>query len=82
MTSRILSQVAVDRTAHPTRFRQVFMVEEGTAMDKVMDVTKFQHFILTLIAVGAYINLAFTSATTSGFPDFGEDRRFAVDHPR
>lgn len=62
---------------NPTQFSQVFMVEEGENIDKVIDVTKFQNFFLTLIAVAAYgIMTAAALATTpvpSAFPGFTSD---------
>lgn len=58
-------------------FSQVFMVEEGANMDKVIDVTRFQSFFLTLIAVGAYVIMAgsMLAQTTvpTGFPGFSRD---------
>ena len=61
-----------------SHFSQVFMVEEGELTDKVVDVTKFQNFFLTLIAVGAYIALAFSvlgaaQEAPSGLPGFSQD---------
>lgn len=39
---------------YKTRFSQIFWVEEGENIDKVVDVTKFQNFFLTIIVVLAY----------------------------
>jgi hypothetical protein len=37
------------------RFRQIYMQEEGTFADKVLDIGKFQNFLITLVLVLAYI---------------------------
>lgn len=52
-----------------SHFAQIFLEEEGDAADKVIDVTKFQNFFLTLIAVGAYIALAVTALGVPGVPE-------------
>jgi len=61
----------------PTHFSQVFMVEEGESIDKVIDVTRFQNFFLTIIAVGAYVVLAVSdlagTAVPTGYPGFNQD---------
>lgn len=61
----------------PTRFSQVFLVEEGEMTDKVIDVTKFQNFFLTWIAVIAYVALAATRLAEAtlplSFPGFSQD---------
>ncbi len=44
-----------DLLISPPPFAQVFLVEEGAMADKVIDVTKFQNFWITLILVGAYV---------------------------
>lgn len=61
----------------PSHFSQVFLVEQGEAMDKVVDVTKFQNFFLTVIAVGAYVVMAASqlagTASPAGLPGFSQD---------
>jgi hypothetical protein len=56
-----------------THFSQMFFVEEGAAADQVIDVTKFQGFFFTAIAVLVYIVAsAFELAATSvprGLPE-------------
>jgi hypothetical protein len=42
----------------PPHFMQIFMAEEGALADKVVDVTKFQNFIITVVLVVAYVALA------------------------
>ncbi len=62
---------------HATRLIQLFMVEDGSAADKVIDVTKFQNFFFTLIAVLAYAGLAASylasTPVPSGFPSFSQN---------
>jgi hypothetical protein len=61
----------------PSHLSQVFLVEQGDAMDKVVDVTKFQNFFLTLIAVGAYVVMAAGAlagtSSPAGLPGFSQD---------
>ena len=40
------------------RLMQVFLVEEGTMADKIVDVFKFQNFWITVVLVAAYVVLA------------------------
>ena len=47
--------VAVSDTAHPARFAQIFLYEEGEFADKVIDLTKYQNFWITIILVVSYI---------------------------
>jgi hypothetical protein len=61
------------------RFWQMFMVEEGEYADKVIDVTKYQNFIITLILVAAYTALAIhavsdaaSAAAVKTLPKFSE----------
>jgi hypothetical protein len=50
------SRVAASSMAlDPPRFSQVFLMEEGACADHVIDVTKFQNFIITLTLVVAYV---------------------------
>ncbi len=48
------------------RFSQVFLLEEGEFADKVVDVTKFQNFIITIILVAAYVGLAINAIEEAG----------------
>ncbi len=61
----------------PPYFSQVFMVEEGANIDKVIDVTGFQNFFLTLIAVSAYVVMAASvlaeTKVPTAFPGFNSD---------
>lgn len=61
-----------------SHFSQIFMVEEGDLTDKVVDITKFQNFFLTTIAVVAYMALAFSvlgasTGAPEGLPGFSKD---------
>jgi hypothetical protein len=46
---------ASDPASDKPSFMQVFLVEEGAAADKVIDVTKFQNFWITFVLVVAYV---------------------------
>ena len=48
------AQAAVANSWKP-RFVQIFMQEQGEYADEVVDVTKFQNFLLTVVLVIAYI---------------------------
>jgi hypothetical protein len=54
--------------AHPA---QVVLEEEGPLIDKVVDVTKFQNFIFTLVLGAVYVVLLFQPANGApGYPNF------------
>lgn len=48
------------------RFRQIFLAEEGTYADKVIDVTKYQNLITTIILVVAYVTLSIHAIHDAG----------------
>ena len=52
------ARIAATDDAHPPRPAQIFLQEEGDYADRVIDVTKFQSFIITLVLVVAYVALA------------------------
>jgi hypothetical protein len=52
--SRAAALAQLDQSWRP-RFAQIFMQEEGDYADQVVDVGKFQNFIITLVLVVAYI---------------------------
>lgn len=54
------SRIAASNSEDRPRFAQVFLLEEGDFADRVVDVTKFQNFWLTLILVAAFVVLTFT----------------------
>jgi hypothetical protein len=45
---------------------QVFMLEEGTYADQVVDISKFQNFIITIVLVLGYIGLGVQSISAAG----------------
>jgi hypothetical protein len=49
-----LARAAVADTWKP-KFTQIFMQEQGAYADKVVDVTKFQNFLLTVVLIIAYV---------------------------
>jgi hypothetical protein len=48
------------------RFRQIFLAEEGAYADQVIDVTKYQNFIVTIVLVAAYVTLAIHAISDAG----------------
>jgi hypothetical protein len=48
------------------RLSQIFLIEEGEFADKVIDVTKFQNFIITIVLMVAYIGLAIDAIEHAG----------------
>lgn len=50
-------------------FAQVFQEEQGDQADKVVDVTKFQNFVLTLLAGVAFIAWTWNQTTLEGLPE-------------
>jgi hypothetical protein len=59
------------------RLRQIFLLEEGSYADKVVDIAKYQQLIITIVLAVAYIGLAFRAAgvvdpaTFSALPALG-----------
>jgi hypothetical protein len=63
-------------TGRPPFLGQVFMLEEGSYADDVVDVTKFQSFAFTIVLVVAYVGMAInaiveakTAARLTSLPD-------------
>jgi len=54
-------------------FGQVFQVEEGDRADEVVDITKFQNFIFTLLTGGAFVVLTWKQATLGGLPPLSKE---------
>jgi hypothetical protein len=50
--------IAASHTEDKPRFAQVFLVEEGTLADKIIDIGKFQNFWITILLVVSYVSLA------------------------
>jgi hypothetical protein len=56
-----------DRIGSPEpRFQQIFLAEEGSYADQVIDVTKYQNFITTIILVAAYVALSANAIHDAG----------------
>jgi hypothetical protein len=53
----------------PPKFSQVFLEEEGSQVDKVVDVTKFQNFFFTLALGIAYV-VTVANMTQPNYPQF------------
>jgi hypothetical protein len=71
-------RVAASSEGDPPRFAQMLLVEEGTLADQVVDVAKFQNFVLTIMLVVAYVLLvigqinATPSVADVVLPGFGD----------
>jgi hypothetical protein len=52
------SGTPVAAVVDPPRFGQIFLQEEGTFADRVVDIAKFQNFVITIVLVVAYIALS------------------------
>ncbi len=59
-------QVAASNEDDPPRFSQIFLLDEGSLADQVVDVYKFQNFWLTIILVSAYAVLAIAAINGAG----------------
>lgn len=57
---------ASDRVRDLPRLSQIFMQEEGPLADRVVDVTKFQNFVITLVLVIGYAAMAATIVENAG----------------
>jgi hypothetical protein len=72
-----------DAAGPQPQFRQVFMVEEGDSTDKTVDVTKFQGFFFTVMAILAYLAMAgsmLAGAThpLDSLPDLGQGMTWLI----
>jgi hypothetical protein len=69
-------RIAASNAADKPRLAQIFLAEEGLFADKVIDIAKFQNFVITLILVVTYAALAIDeiveakTATEIGLPTF------------
>lgn len=45
---------------------QIFLLEEGAYADQVVDISKFQNFVITIVLVLAYVGLAVHTVTAAG----------------
>jgi len=50
-------------------FSQIWLEEEGDQADKVVNITKYQNFIFTLVILGFYVSMALKSGTLPTLPD-------------
>lgn len=60
---------ASDRVRDLPRISQIFMQEEGPLADQVVDVTKFQNFVITLVLLVGYAGLAVSLIRDGGSAD-------------
>jgi hypothetical protein len=75
--TRAPSIAASSSALDPPRFSQIFMLEEGSSADEVIDVTKYQNFVITIVLGVAYVALAAhavhdagSASAFKGLPDF------------
>jgi hypothetical protein len=62
-------QVAASTDVDKPRLAQIFLAEEGAFADKVIDVAKFQGFIVTAVLIIAYVALAIQTIDDAGSID-------------
>ncbi len=58
-----------DQKTISAKVSQIWLQEEGDLADQVVDITKFQNFIFTLIVLGFYITLALKADGLPVLPD-------------
>jgi hypothetical protein len=70
-------QVAASNEVDKPRLSQIFLAEEGAFADQVIDVAKFQGFIVTVVLIIAYVGLEIQTINDAGsvekltaLPDF------------
>jgi len=51
------------------QFAQIWLEEEGQLADQVVDITKYQNFIFTLVILGFYVSMAWTRGGLPELPD-------------
>src|SRR5664279_1281090 len=59
-------QVAASNDVDKPRLSQIFLAEEGAFADQVIDVAKFQGFIVTVVLIIAYVGLAIQAINNAG----------------
>jgi hypothetical protein len=71
------ASIAASADEDKPRFSQVFLQEEGASADKVVDVSKYQNFVITIVLGVAYVALAAhaidhaaTAARLTSLPNF------------
>jgi hypothetical protein len=62
----VATRALTERAPNPM---QAVMVEEGTAADQAIDITKFQNFWLTVILIAAYLATAIAAIHDAGTAD-------------
>lgn len=55
------TRIAVPTEGEKPRLSQVFLLEEGALADEVIDITKFQNFVLTVILMVSYAFVAISA---------------------
>ena len=63
------SMLPEDERVITANFSQIWLEEEGKLADKVVNITKFQNFIFTLVILGIYITMAWKQAGIPKLPD-------------
>jgi hypothetical protein len=56
-------------------FAQIWLEEEGALAEKVINITKFQNFVFTLVILGFYITIAYE---TQGLPVLPENVEWLI----
>ena len=59
-------RIAASNARDVPHFSQMFLVEEGAYADQVIDIAKFQNFVITLVLLVAYVALAIDSIDDAG----------------
>jgi hypothetical protein len=67
-TPAVALHIAASDVNHPPRLWQIFTVEEGAMADQVIDISKFQNFVITIILVVAYVILAIATLNSYSGP--------------
>jgi hypothetical protein len=64
------TQVAASIPVAPWRpsLQQIFLSEQGPFADQVVDMTKFQNFVITIVVLIAYVSIAVMSLSKAGTP--------------
>ena len=52
------------------RFAQIWLEEEGDQADKVINITKYQNFIFTLVILGVYVTALIKAQSFPKLPDY------------
>ena len=65
----IITRPDASTTVITAKLQQMWLEEEGSLADKVVNITKFQNFVFTLVALGVFVALATKAQRLPALPE-------------